>query len=324
MTNDSKQSFNSNSSMNPPVGDTKVGIVRKRNIEDMVRAAIDLAGGLGEIKPGNSVVIKPNITWGHGTGGVRIVTSPDVLRAVIRSVKENTDKSNITVADACAFRLSTLAAAKSTGLYQVCMEEGVTFLPWEREPYISFSHESYKHIKRPRKIPASLPSFDHFINLPILKNHEMVFYSSAKYTCCIKNFVGVIHPLNRADIHTRDLGEKCAELNLCVPEITMNIVDALTIILTMGPGTPYCMKTADSQLILASKDRVACDSMALAVLKLYASKQKVKRSYVTTSVWEQAQVKHAAELGLGRSNPDRIKICDDSVDNIDEIVEKWC
>ena len=46
--------------------------------------------------------------------------------------------------------------------------------------------------------------------------------------------------------------------------------------------------------------------------------------YVKKSVWKQAQIKHAAALGLGRMNPDQIIISDEGVDNIDGILTKWC
>ena len=311
-------------SIDPPAGDTRVGIVSKNDIEDAVMTAIELGGGLSEINYGDTVVIKPNITFKANPefGDIRIVTSPDVLRAVIRAAKDRTDNTNITVADACAFGLSTKEAAQSVGLYDVCMEEKVNFVAWEEGKYVSFRDKNFLHLRKSREIPASLSSFDHFINVPILKNHEIPPNNNANYTCCMKNFVGVLKPANRSDIHTWDLGEKVAEINLCRPNITMNIVDALTIILSGGPASPN-MKIADSGLILASKDRVACDSLALAVLKYHASEQGINEDYVKQSVWEQAQIKRASSLGLGRKDPDRIHITSDGVDNIDNILAYW-
>ncbi len=309
----------------PPLeGESLVSLVKKDTIKEMVAKAIELAGGLEEIQPDDTVLIKPNITFKKNSSfdDIRVVTNPDVLRAVIQSIKERTSPENITVADACAFGYSTKLAAESYGLYDVCLEEEVHFLGLEEEKYISFSHKDFVYIKGRRKIPSSLSSFDHFINVPILKNHEMVPFSNAQFTCCLKNFVGILEPMNRLDIHTMNLGEKVAELNLCVPNITMNIVDALTIILTNGPAGNG-MKVAHTGFVLASKDLVACDSLALAVLKHYASEQGVKKDYVNQPIWEQAQIKRAAQLGLGRANPEQIIIADDGIDNIGAILEKW-
>jgi uncharacterized protein (DUF362 family) len=311
-------------SIDPPDGDTAVGIVRRDDIENAVMTAIELGGGLSEINYGDTVVIKPNITFRSSLefGGIRVVTSPDVLRAVIRAARDRTAGMNITVADACAFGLSTKETAQSCGLHDVCLEEKVNFVAWEEGKYATFRDKNFVHLKRSREIPASLSSFDHFINVPILKNHEMIPNNNANYTCCMKNFVGVLKPSNRTDIHTTDLGEKVAEINLCRPNITMNIVDALTIILSGGPASSN-MKTADARLILASKDRVACDSLALAILKYYASEQGINEDYVNQSVWEQAQIKRASSLGLGRKDPAHIHIMSDGVDNIDNILAFW-
>jgi uncharacterized protein (DUF362 family) len=173
----------------------------------------------------------------------------------------------------------------------------------------------------------------------VLKNHDVVVGADVEYTCCIKNHVGILRPLERIldqndilrddvslsdlnfGIHKSDLGEISAELNLVVPKHAMNIVDALTVILT-GGGAWVDMEAAEPGLILASKDRVACDSFALAVLKHYASEAGVDRPYVNKSVWDQAQIKHAQHLNLGR-NRENIRIDFTDVDNIENILDEW-
>jgi len=97
-------------------------------------------------------------------------------------------------------------------------------------------------------------------------------------------------------------------------------VDALDITVVNGP-TP--LSTVNAGLILASSDRVACDSLAFAVLKTYAKKNNVNMGYVTQSVWTQAQIKRGGELGLGIADPSKITILDKDVDNIDEIKAEW-
>jgi uncharacterized protein (DUF362 family) len=201
----------------------------------------------------------------------------------------------------------------------------VNFSAWETEEYITVRHKSFKHIDFDLEVPKALYSFDHFINIPVLKNHEIVSGTNVDYTCCIKNHVGVLSQLNRLKgrrgIHTSDLGEKCAEINLVVPVHAMNVVDALTIILAGGPATES-MKAATPGLILASMDRVACDSLAVAVLRYYATEENVDKPYVNKSIWDQAQIKRAQELGLVRY-PEQIEIIDENVDNINEILSMW-
>ena len=311
-----------------PSGDATVGVVGGGDIAAMVERAIELAGGLDEIRSGDTVVIKPNLTTGY-TFNVRVTTHPEVLRAVIGAVRERTDAANITVAEASSYAdPSTLEVARKVGIYDVVLSEGVNFLAWEDEEYVEATSSDFSHIYWLLEIPESLTDsrFDHFINVPMLKNHEAISNSNADYTCCMKNHVGVLSRNKRTSgggngIHERDLGEKIAELNLAVPVHTMNVVDALTVVLTGGPASAK-MEHADPGLILACKDRVACDSVSLAVLKHYAARQGIRKPYVDKSVWEQAQIAHGQELNLGR-HKENIKVAGEGVAELDGILARW-
>ena len=312
----------------PPTGDIEVGMVKGGGIEEMVNRAIELAGGLDEIRNGDTVAIKPNLTTGY-TLETRVTTHPEVLRAVIRAAKARTAAQNITVVEASSYMdPSTLEVAQKVGVYDVVVSEGVNFLAWEDEEYVEAAISDFRHISWLLEIPESLTDsrFDHFINVPMLKNHDAISNSNADYTCCIKNHVGVLSREKRTSgggsgIHTKDLGEKIAELNLSVPVHTMNVVDALSVILSGGPASTD-MQYTDPGLILACKDRVACDSVGLAVLRHYAAQMGVKRPYVDKSVWQQAQIVRAQELNLGRYK-ENISVASEGVDNIDDILAKW-
>jgi uncharacterized protein (DUF362 family) len=89
--------------------------------------------------------------------------------------------------------------------------------------------------------------------------------------------------------------ERIAELNLAVhPDLT--IADGTTIMIAGGPtsGTP-----AHANVLLLSGDRVALDAVAIALIRSYEAWDKVRGG----SVWEQRQMKRAAELGLGARGP---------------------
>jgi len=166
---------------------------------------------------------------------------------------------------------------------------------------------------------------DHLINVPMLKNHEV---TAAEFTCCLKAFIGLCHPEDRwqkgADaLHAKNIGEKIAELNLC-KKPTINIVDATTIIVNGGPGGHSRNSMwVDSDLILASKDRVACDSVALAILRHYGAGKKVKKPFVGKSVWDNVQIYYAGEIGIGQADPKMIDIEDIKVREFSEIISNW-
>ena len=310
-----------------PSGTATVGIVGGGDIEKMVRDAISLAGGLNDITNGQTVVIKPNIT---AKGSRPIYTHPEVIRAVIRAVGDRTDRSNITVAEASAYGLPTQFWAERMGLLDIIEEEGANFLAWEKGEYVTVPSPSYVHLRFNPRMPKTLMdgSVDHLVNVPILKNHETVPWANVEYTACIKNHVGTLHPGDRLftsegimGIHTEDLGEICAELNLAIPSQPMNVVDALSVILTGGPAS-ISMEMDEPGLILASKDRVGCDSAAVAVLKHYAIENGIDRPYVERSVWDQAQIRRAQELNLGRPK-EQIEIAHQGVENISDILGQW-
>ena len=293
---------------------------------------IALAGGLAEIGQGQSVVIKPNCVWYTGAQTVPthepdapITTDPEVLRAVIRAVKErNQAPERILVADHAGFLMSTTLVMKKRGLYDVALEEGVQVKGWEDTPHARFSSPRWEYLSQPVDVSETLLGCDHFINVPVLKNHSLpVIRDQAQYSCCLKAFVGTISAsnrlFNRRMFHEWNLPEKVAELNLIRPwrmpdgrpGITMNVVDATRVIVSGGPHNSIFleeMKVAEPGMILASRDRVACDTVALSVLKHHARLRQVDRDYTRIPVWQQRQIVHAARLGLGIADPARIDI----------------
>src|SRR5207237_4119157 len=78
-----------------PAASADVGIARGSNMEEAVRRAVKLAGGMEFIKEGQTVLIKPNVTVALKSP---TTTNPEVLYAVIKVVAERGPK-RITVAD---------------------------------------------------------------------------------------------------------------------------------------------------------------------------------------------------------------------------------
>lgn len=329
-----------------PSGYTSVGISRHVDVVTNVRAAIDLAGGLSKIVGGDRVVIKPNLTGPMEN----MCTRADVLRGVVQAVKTRTDAAHITLAECTALGSKTANWADMAGYTAMAQQEGINTAWWDELPYVSFRDPRWQFIKEEKRVPQMLdpaaPEYDHFIEVPILKNHQDVPYSNAVFTGCIKLLVGVIPydaPGGRmtpapAGIHDVNLGEQVAELHCIVPRVTMNVIDSINCVVANGPaGASYKsvvgnqegpMVVANPGLIIASPDIGACDSMGLAVLKYYCRQMGAQNTkggvkYVNRSVWADAQIQRVGQLGLGLSAPDKIVIEDRGVDNIDAIKAEW-
>src|SRR5262249_46959296 len=85
--------FGDDAPVDSPAAD--VGLARGSNMEEAVRKAVELAGGMDFIKAGQTVLIKPNVT---GAVENPTTTSPEVLYGVIKLVNERGPK-RIIVAD---------------------------------------------------------------------------------------------------------------------------------------------------------------------------------------------------------------------------------
>ena len=132
--------------------------------------------------------------------------------------------------------------------------------------------------------------------MPVIKTHR-----AATYSISLKNFIGVIHPRNRPSIfRPKEWEEIIAEMNLAVhPDLI--IADGTT---SMVAGGPWRGTDAETNLIMASGDRIAIDLAGLALIKSFLKWEGVS----AIPVWEQRQIKRAVELGLGASSPAEIDI----------------
>jgi len=335
--------------------ETSVAMVKNQStIEDAVRRAVDLAGGLVDIQPGESVLIKPNCVWPTGAQALPfadkekapVFTNPEVVRAVIRLAKEkNQDPLKIFVGDEGAFPNRTLDNMITQGMYDVAIEEGVNVLPFEETDYVCYQSDKFEFLDYPFHISSVLSGFDHLINVPVLKNHELNLYpvaqDQAQFSCCLKAMVGVMMKTDRQligkNFHELELPSKVAEIHLCrpyqmlngKPGITMNIVDATSIVIAGGPHNSIFfeeMVVEHPGMIIASKDRVACDTVALSVLKHYGSlRLDASKNYIATPVWDQKQIVHAAHLGLGINDPNRIEVIQQGVssEEMTAIMAMW-
>ncbi len=94
---------------------------------------------------------------------------------------------------------------------------------------------------------------------------------------------------------------------LMIAEINANynldfaIMDGIKAFITGGPESGMVV---EPDLMLASRDRIALDAVGVSILKLYGAKGKVG----SEDVFEQDQIKRAAELGFGARSPDEIKM----------------
>jgi uncharacterized protein (DUF362 family) len=141
-----------------------------------------------------------------------------------------------------------------------------------------------------------------------LKTHRFGGHFSAS----LKNSIGLIAKYSKnntvnymKDLHSSpDQRLMIAEVNqIYTPELV--IMDAVQSFINGGPESG---ELADSEIIAASRDRVALDATGLAILRHFDNGRRLSRE----SIFKQEQIKRAVELGLGaRSEKEILLITDD-------------
>jgi len=195
-----------------------VGIARGSNMEEAVRKAVELSGGMDFIKAGQTVLIKPNVT---GAVPSPTTTSPEVLYAVIKLVSERGPK-RIIVADRSFSPIfdvktpKTLDVMKRVGhldsvnqaisdfkapVVAVGLEDCAEELEKlgrkpDTEMWRKIKPEKAEHWPNGFELAELLFAVDHVINVPVIKTHFQAWF-----TMSMKAFVGMSHHRTRMEFH---------------------------------------------------------------------------------------------------------------------------
>ena len=255
----------------------RVVLVRAGTPEEALARGVALMNGLTFIRPGQTVLLKPNVT---GPIPPPDTTSCEVLTALIGLCRA-AGAGEVIVAERTCGPLRTPMVfdtarcgpdGEERSLREVIETAGATFRPLDDEPWDEFELPGATDFERPILIPRILAEVDHFINVPALKTH-----SGAVFTMSLKNLFGFIHPDTRnGQVHENPLNDgdpdrdkrMFAQMNLAFHPI-LNILDGIVARTTGGPMPPG--DEAPTNLILLSKDRVALDAVGLAVLRVWGT-----------------------------------------------------
>jgi uncharacterized protein (DUF362 family) len=218
-----KQPVSTNSPVDPHQK-AVVGIARGSSMEDAVRHAVALAGGLTFIKAGQTVLIKPNIT---GAAKFPTTTNPEVLYSVIKLVSEQGPR-RIYVSDRCFSPAFTEVAPKTIQVMKyVGHLDAVEAAKKDfKAPVVAVGLEDaakeLEYLGRPAKTPLwrriklanakhwpdgfeqaeLLFAVDHVINVPVIKTHFQAWF-----TMSMKAFVGMSHHRSRLEFHRSLAGQ---------------------------------------------------------------------------------------------------------------------
>jgi uncharacterized protein (DUF362 family) len=221
----------------------------EREAKAMMQACLKPLGGMKTfVKPGNRVVIKPNVGWMR-TPEQAANTNPLLVGALVAICRDSGatevvvfDHTCDTPAEMC-FSMSGIAEA--AGKAGARWESG-----HEQSGYRQVSLDRGK-VLTTAEVHRLVLDADVLINMPIAKVHN-----ATGLTLGMKNFMGVVW--NRGDWHNSSSLDQCiADFTASYPA-TLTIIDAQRILLTNGPKGPG--RTEDKHTIVAGVDPVAVDA----------------------------------------------------------------
>jgi len=229
-------------------------------VMESVRRAVDSLGGTAAfVSEGERILLKPNMLIPRKPEEA-VTTHPEVLRAVIKLVKEA--GAIPIVGDSPAGRSTERILrhlADRTGIAGVCNDEEVTFALFTEGRSVSFPEG---RTAKSFDLTTVLDDVDGVISIAKLKTH-----SYTRFTGAVKNLFGLVNGLKKAEYHMRmkrseSFSEMLVDLAECVkPRLT--VMDA---VIGMDGEGPSAGRPKDIGLILASSNTHALDLTALSII----------------------------------------------------------
>jgi uncharacterized protein (DUF362 family) len=268
-----------------PVNGVDVAVAKRATAAEAVTAALSAFGGMTAfVKPGDRVLIKPNLAWSR-TPEQGACTSPEVLTAVIAACRQAGAK-NILVADhACD---SASISFDLSGAKAACAAAGVELVDWSSKQLYQPVQLVKGQTLKDDLVPADLLDCDVYINVPALKAHSATVVSLA-----LKNQMGCV--FDRQKYHSQGQGLGNLQRNIVdlatALRPTLNILDGMRALKTNGPKGPGLVE--EPRTIVVSPDIVALDAYGTRML-----------GYDVGAV---PHIVEAAEAGIGVADLNRVK-----------------
>jgi uncharacterized protein (DUF362 family) len=270
-------------------GSPDLVISHGRNPATMTRAAVDALGGMKRfVKPGNKVVIKPNMSFASGPRSASN-TNPAVVGEVARMCSE-AGASRISILDNPLQQpQDCLAMSKIPEMCEVVPNTRV---------YVIKPQRLFREVKLDRgilvksmEVSSEVLDSDVLISVPVGKTH-----GSAGVSLSMKGMMGLIFDTDRRAFHSHGLHESIVDMvTILKPHLV--VIDGTRILGSGGPGGPG--EVIPLNVVIVSPDMVAADAQMVALGTWYGKKI------------EPAQVRHismAAQRGLGRIDLDKLNI----------------
>ena len=247
------------------------------------------------------VFIKPNYNTGDPAPAA---TDPVVLEALVQEIQGD-GASQITVGDRSGMA-ETRTAMQQMQVFALAERYGFTPMVFDElgpDDWQYFDGEG-THWSRGFAITRPVLDADAVVNACCLKTHRF----GGHFTLSLKNTIGMVARRVPGDAHDymREL-HRSANQRLMIAEVnrayrpTLNLIDGVDAFVGGGPEQGERVRAG---VMLASSDRIAIDAVGIALLRMLGTTSEVSSG----SIWNQAQIRRAADLGLGAVSAQQIEL----------------
>ncbi len=257
--------------------------IRGGSAADMFDEAMKSFGGMKSIiKPNSRVLVKPNIGW-DAVPERAANTNPLLVNRVVQRCYEAGAKEVLVFDHTCDAWQNCYT---SSGIEKAVSDAKGKIVPGNHERYYGEVTVSKGKRLKSTKVHELVMETDHFIDIPILKNH-----SGAKVSLGMKNHMGIVW--DRGYWHRNDLQQCIADFaTFRVPDLT--IIDGYNMLKRNGPRGVSVADVVNLKAQIVSRDIVAADAAATRFLNFDPK--------------EIGHIQLAAEMGVGRMDIENLKI----------------
>ncbi len=242
----------------PTADQAYLAVARGADPAALVKAALASLGGIQRfVKPGQDVIIKPNICVDYHPPEYAATTNPFVVAALV-ALCLGAGARRVRVMDSPFAGISPTSAYAASGIETAVKAAGGEMEVMSPIKFAKFNIPQGKSITS-WEIYRDVLETDVLINVPIAKNHNL-----ARLTLGSKNLLGVVSDPNQ--LHSA-LAQRIADLvSLIRP--TLTVVDAYRILVEHGPTGGSLNDVRPANTIIASHDIIAADAFGATLFGL--------------------------------------------------------
>ncbi|NET39115.1 MAG: DUF362 domain-containing protein [Cyanothece sp. SIO1E1] len=250
---------------------------------------------------GKRIFLKPNYNTGDPAPAA---TDTRLLEALVQDLQGD-GAGQITVGDRSGMA-NTRQAMQRKGVFRLADRYGfkaIVFDEMGRGDWQYFP-QGKTNWSRGFAIARPVLNADAIVNTCCLKTHRF----GGHFTLSLKNTIGMVARYVPGDAHDY-MRELHASPNQRLMIAEVNMVYRPSLVLVDGVeafvgGGPERGRVAKPGVILAGTDRIAVDAVGIAILRSLGTTNEVARG----SIWNMAQIRRAADLGLGAINAQQVEL----------------